>query len=129
MILLKKTIIVLSILLAIVLIFLCLQFVRNSVNETTPAPAEPTTSASPTQTPEPTVSATAEPTQTPDPRNEESVVRAEIANLIRDAKELIAEGLTDDAGMILRDLRTRDLTSAEKEQVDALQASMVTISD
>ncbi|MEE1013614.1 MAG: hypothetical protein U0L92_04805 [Clostridia bacterium] len=79
--------------------------------------------------PEPTASATAEPSQTPDPRNEESVVRAEIANLIRDAKELLAEGLTDDASMILRDLRTRNLTSAEKEQVDALQASMVTISD
>lgn len=126
----KKTLVVISLLLAIVLIFLCLQFVRNSVNKTTPASTEtPITSTTPAQTPEPTVSATTEPVQTPDPRNEERVVRAEIANLIRDAKELLAEGLNDDASMILRDLRTRDLTSAEKEQVDALQASMVTISD
>ena len=126
----KKTLVVISLLLAIVLIFLCLQFVRNSVNKTTPASTEtPITSTTPAQTPEPTVSATTEPAQTPDPRNEERVVRAEIANLIRDAKELLAEGLNDDASMILRDLRTRDLTSAEKEQVDALQASMVTISD
>ena len=126
----KKTLVVISLLLAIVLIFLCLQFVRNSVNKTTPASTEtPITSTTPAQTTEPTVSATTEPVQTPDPRNEERVVRAEIANLIRDAKELLAEGLNDDASMILRDLRTRDLTSAEKEQVDALQASMVTISD
>ncbi len=55
--------------------------------------------------------------------------REEIANLIRDAKELIDEGLLDDAKMTLRDLRSRDLTEDEKKQVDELQAKLVKISD
>ena len=55
--------------------------------------------------------------------------REEIANLIRDAKELIDEGLLDDAKMTLRDLRSRDLTADEKKQVDELQAKLVKISD
>ena len=81
----------------------------------------------PSEEPEPTEST--EPEVTPDPRNEEPVIRAEIAALIRDAKELLQAGLKDDAKMVLRDLRTRDLTPAEKKEVDALQAQMNTISD
>ncbi len=81
----------------------------------------------PSEEPEPTESE--EPEVTPDPRNEEPVIRAEIAALIRDAKELLNAGLKDDAKMVLRDLRTRTLTPAEKKEVDALQAQMNTISD
>ncbi len=64
-----------------------------------------------------------------DERNQPEMIRGEIANMLRDAEELIAEGLYDDAKMVLRDLRSRDLTSAEKKKVDALQSRMITISN
>lgn len=64
-----------------------------------------------------------------DTRDSESAQRAEIAKLIKDAEELIEEGLTDDANMTLRDLRSKDLTEEEKKQVDELQGKLVKISD
>ena len=64
-----------------------------------------------------------------DTRDSESAQRAEIAKLIKDAEELIEVGLTDDANMTLRDLRSKDLTEEEKKQVDELQGKLVKISD
>ena len=64
-----------------------------------------------------------------DERDEPEIVRQEIANMIRDAEDLIKEGLFDDAKMVLRDLRSRDLTDAEKKQVNNLLSKLVTISD
>ncbi len=64
-----------------------------------------------------------------DERNQPEMIRGEIANMLRDAEELISEGLYDDAKMVLRDLRSRNLTSAEKKKVDALQSRMITISN
>lgn len=69
------------------------------------------------------------PVPTKDTRDSESAQRAEIAKLIKDAEELIEEGLTDDANMTLRDLRSKDLTEEEKKQVDELQGKLVKISD
>lgn len=121
----KKWLIVLFSLLAVLLIVFAMHGnFRNEIPTPTaspiessvPEPVETEDTAEPEETPAPTV--------TPDPRNEEPVVRAEIANLIRDAKELLQEGLTDDAAMLIRDLRTRELTDAERKQVDALQASL-----
>lgn len=121
----KKWLIVLFSLLAVLLIVFAMHGnFRNEIPTPTaspiessvPEPVETEDMAEPEETPAPTV--------TPDPRNEEPVVRAEIANLIRDAKELLQEGLTDDAAMLIRDLRTRELTEAERKQVDALQASL-----
>lgn len=53
----------------------------------------------------------------------------EISKMIKDAKELIDEGLTDDAAMLIRDLLTRNLTEDERSQVEALQSKTVKISD
>lgn len=58
-----------------------------------------------------------------------AAAREEIRRMLADAEDLIDEGLLDDANMILRNLRTHDLTDEEKAQVDELQARMVTISD
>lgn len=55
--------------------------------------------------------------------------RAEIQNNIRDAKELIDEGLIDDAKAIIRVLRSRELTKDEEKQVDELEAKMLKVSD
>ena len=55
--------------------------------------------------------------------------RAEIQNNIRDAKELIDEGLIDDAKAIIRVLRSRTLTKDEEKQVDELEAKMLKVSD
>ncbi len=64
-----------------------------------------------------------------DERDEPEIVRQEIATMIRDAEDLIAEGLFDDAKMVLRDLRSRALTDAEKKQVNNLLSKLNTISD
>ena len=53
----------------------------------------------------------------------------EISKMIKDAKELIDEGLTDDAAMLIRDLLTRNLTEDERSQVEALQSKTVKIND
>ena len=53
-------------------------------------------------------------------RTEESD-RTEIANNIRDAKELIAEELYDDAEMIITALESRELTEEEQKEVDELK--------
>ncbi len=64
-----------------------------------------------------------------DNRDEPEIVRQEIATMLRDAEDLIAEGLFDDAKMVLRDLRSRELTAVEKKKVNDLLAKLVTISD
>lgn len=53
----------------------------------------------------------------------------EIEKMIKDAKELIDEGLTDDANMLIRDLLTRNLTEDERSQIEALQSETIKISD
>lgn len=55
--------------------------------------------------------------------------RAEIQNNIRDAKELIDDGLIDDAKAIIRVLRSRELTRDEEKQVDELERKMLKVSD
>lgn len=55
--------------------------------------------------------------------------RAEIKANIRDAKELIDNGMTDDAKAIIRVLRSRELTSDEEKQVDELEAKLLKVSD
>ncbi len=55
--------------------------------------------------------------------------RAEIARNIKDASELIDSGDFEDANMILNSLKTRRLTASEAEQVKALQAKMISVSD
>lgn len=55
--------------------------------------------------------------------------RAEIQNNIRDAKDLIDDGLIDDAKAIIRILRSRKLTKDEEKQVDELEAKMLKVSD
>lgn len=121
MIWMKKCLIFIFLVLAVALIFFALQ---GDFSIIPPSPsAAPMVSQMPeTEPSEPPQ--TVAPTHTEDPRNEEPVIRAEIAKLISDAKELLQEGLDDDASMILRDLRTRDLTEAEQAQVDALNATM-----
>ena len=96
---------------------------------TRPLPSATVSPDNPDATEEP--EASAEPTIDPanDQRNEPEVIRKEIANMLRDAEELIKDGLYDDAKMVLRDLRSRTLTSAEKKKVDALQSRMITISN
>lgn len=122
----KKVLLIVFLLLAVALIFFILQGDFSGIS---PSPSA-VPSASPAPMSEPSAPPEIEePTRTPDPRNEEPVIRAEIANLIRDVKELLSEGLTDDASMVIRDLRTRDLTEAEKSQVDALQAELSGISE
>lgn len=66
---------------------------------------------------------------TKDVRDDPKVIREEISNLLRDAEDLINEGLYDDAKNVLRDLRSRDLTDAELEKVDELSSQLVEISD
>ncbi len=126
MIKLKKPIIATVLLLIVVLILALMLFQTGKESKPTKTPVTTPTASTisvPDETPEPT------PEPTPDPRNEEPVVREEIAKMLRDAKELINEGLDDDASRILRDLRTRTLTDAEQKELDALQSSMVKISD
>ena len=126
MIKLKKPIIATVLLLIVVLILSLMLFQSGNESKPQKTPAPPSAASTvsvPDETPEPT------PEPTPDPRNEEPVVREEIAKMLRDAKELIDEGLTVDASRILRDLRTRDLTDAELAQTDALEASLIKISD
>ncbi len=106
-------------------------------SKTQPTPSVPIESSAPAETEAPSAA-----TSTPQPQSEtapsatanaaaqdDAAVRAEIAKMIRDANELIEEGLSDDAKMALRDLRSRDLTDEEKEQVNALQAKLLSISD
>ena len=76
-------------------------------------------------TPEPSATATS----TADPRNSKDEEREEIANNIKSAEELIEEGLTDDAKMIIDALKTRNLTEEEKEQVKQLQITLNKVSD
>ncbi len=61
-------------------------------------------------------------------RTEESD-RAEIKSNLRDARDLIEAGATEDAAMIIKSLQTRDLTEAEKKELKELQKKMITISD
>ena len=77
--------------------------------------------------PEPSATATA--TSTADPRNSKDAEREEIAKNIKSAEELIEEGLTDDAKMIIDALKTRNLTEEEKEQVKQLQIKLNKVSD
>ena len=124
---------------SLILAALCIALPLSSCGKSKPrpAPTAPTESSVPAKTEAPS-----EATNTPQPQSEASpsstanaaaqddtAVRAEIAKMIRDANELIEEGLSDDAKMVLRDLRSRDLTDEEKEQVNALQAKLLSISD
>ena len=99
----------------------------------TPSDPTPTSVATdtatdePTQTPEP--EKTKAPAPTPDPRDDEDVIRAEIAKMLDDAEELIKEGLLDDAQMVIRDIKTRELNEAETKRLNELQAELVKISD
>lgn len=104
---------------------------KNDIN--TPSDPTPTSVATdaatdePTQTPEP--EKTKAPAPTPDPRDDEDVIRAEIAKMLDDAEELIKEGLLDDAQMVIRDIKTRELNEAETKRLNELQAELVKISD
>lgn len=94
------------------------------------ATASPVPSASATSSSEKTAApATTAPVQTPDPRDDEDAVRAEIQQSLKDAEDLIEEGMYDDANMILRALRSRELTDEELAKVDELQGKLVKISD
>lgn len=123
----------------LILAALCITLPLSSCgkSKTQPAPTAPIESSAPAETETP-----AEATNPPQPQSEtaptatanaagqdDAAVRKEIAKMIRDANELIEEGLSDDAKMALRDLRSRDLTDEEKEQVNALQAKLLSISD
>ncbi len=119
----KKFLIFLFLVLAVVLIVYLVHLGNSGFLFASPTPS-PTQAAS-TPEPEPTIT----PEPTPDPRNDEGVIRAEIAAMLRDAKDLLDDGYTDDAAMVLRDLKTRNLTDSEKAEVDALQASMVAVSE
>ncbi|MBQ7109472.1 MAG: hypothetical protein IJN99_03825 [Clostridia bacterium] len=55
--------------------------------------------------------------------------REEVANNLRDAKELIENGDIEDATMIIKGLQTRTLTDDEKAQLKKLQEKMITVSD
>ena len=55
--------------------------------------------------------------------------RREIENNIRDAQDLIDEGMLDDAKAVIKSLRTRELTAEEEKMVDSLEAQLLTISD
>ena len=55
--------------------------------------------------------------------------RREIENNIRDAQDLIDNGMLDDAKALIRSLRTRELTAEEEKKVDSLEAQLLTISD
>lgn len=55
--------------------------------------------------------------------------REEVANNLRDAKELIENGDIEDATMIIKSLQTRTLTDDEKAQLKKLQEKMITVSD
>ena len=89
-----------------------------------PAPSASASAAEKTEAP-----ATAAPSLTPDPRDDEDAVRAEIAQSLKDAEDLIEEGMYDDANMILRALRSRELTEEESAKVDELQGKLIKISD
>ncbi len=66
---------------------------------------------------------------TEDKRDDPEVVSQEIANMLRDAEALIDEGLYDDARMVLRDLRSRNLNDTERAKVNSLLSRLITISD
>ncbi|MBR5152579.1 MAG: hypothetical protein IKW60_03520 [Clostridia bacterium] len=119
----KKFLIFLFLIFAVVLICYMVHLSNSGLLPTLVPPQ----STQAVATSNPTPSITAEPT--PDPRNEEVAIRAEIASMLRDARELLQEGYDDDASKVLRDLRTRNLTDVEKAEVDTLQASMVAVSD
>lgn len=55
--------------------------------------------------------------------------REEVANNLRDAKELVENGDIEDATMIIKSLQTRTLTDDEKAQLKKLQEKMITVSD
>ncbi len=85
-----------------------------------------------------TASVTAVPEETEKPQQSEETNgnnaqqaenHKEIEKMIKDAKELIDEGLTDDANMLIRDLLTRNLTEDERSQIEALQSETIKISD
>ncbi len=59
----------------------------------------------------------------------EETDRAEIQNNLRDARELIEAGATEDATMIIKSLKTRDLTESEKAELEELQKMLIVISD
>lgn len=59
----------------------------------------------------------------------EETDRAEIQNNLRDARELIESGATEDATMIIKSLKTRDLTESERAELEELQKMMIVISD
>lgn len=83
----------------------------------------------PDQTAEPTASSAVTTSASPEDIASRTDNRAEIATMIRDAEELIHEGLFDDATMVLRDLRSRNLTREEEKKVNELQSKLITISD
>ncbi len=124
---------------SLILAALCVALPLSSCgkSKTQPTPSVPiessaaegaSVSAGATSTPQPQ-SETAPSATANAAAQDDAAVRAEIAKMIRDANELIEEGLSDDAKMALRDLRSRDLTDEEKEQVNALQAKLLSISD
>ncbi len=101
---------------------------KNSIDKSSPIEATaPIESAKPTDKVEPPkkiedAKTSAEPTQ--DPRDEETVVRAEIKKMIEDAEELIAEDCIDDAKIVLRDLKTRDLNDEELALIEDLEEKL-----
>ena len=125
-----KKLISLAVVLAVILSFGGCGKKSNTDTLSDPTPtsvATETPTEEPTQTPEP--EKTKAPTPTPDPRDDEDVIRAEIAKMLDDAEELIKEGLLDDAGMVIRDIKTRELNEAETKRLNELQAELVKISD
>lgn len=63
------------------------------------------------------------------PDRTEETDRAEIKSNLRDARELIEAGATEDATMIIKSLKTRDLTESERAELEELQKMMIVISD
>ncbi len=63
------------------------------------------------------------------PERNEETARDEIKSNLRDVRELIDAGAIEDATMIIKSLKTRDLTDSERKELADLQKMMITISD
>ncbi len=100
---------------------------NNDSDDDSKEKSEPDASQEPDSTEDSDSSQEPEPTE--DKRDNPEEIRQEIANLLRDAEELINEGLYDDAKSVLRDLRSRDLTKSEQKRVNELSSKLVGISD
>ena len=123
-----KKFVSLAVLLAMIVSLSACSFLNK--NSDPPIPADYDNAIKDTEdTPDDTVSTDGDEQPNEDDRNNPEVIRQEISNLLRDAETLINDGLYDDAKSVLKNLRSRDLTSAEKEKADALSSRLITISD